>query len=889
MSLGNWRFDPVYWLLVVIAIPLAYYLGTIVLSYLKAWGHDLLDAVMYRVGRFVFRTMPASTSLKEFCRRLLDGQSRFLHVPATTDIRMDIDTMYVPLQLDSSGDSPASLTHSDILGSGSRILVIGEPGSGKSSLMKRLLRDECRRALSAPRRARFPIMIELKSISVPSDPVDRPGEWLLDHISDEVSRSRVFQIDKTFNSYLETTGLLILLDGLDEVALASYPIIQEAINDLCRILERIGPKNAVVVTMRNQFYNRVRDDFREAFSHVMFLNRFTPSEVFDFLSRWPSLGQQPGKLLQIYGELADRPTLREMCSNPLVLAMYVAERQATAEFFAPESRTDFYRKVADELLIRRRNKQLGTNPATTRTRNQRERVLGSLAYRHITDAEQPLNSLSWSDAVDTVVAVYQCSPADAEQLLQEIAKETGLILEERIGDTFQFIHLTFCEFFAAAEAAQGIESGWIDLFRVHHEFTSSGSPPLASRLIEVIPFTIGLLPRYHRAKAISDVREMNDLRLLPSSLLETKTYEHPAWPAFAQAEMESLITTPEEYWDSQWLQRLYLLTVVVRDAALSLPQHDEVPIRFESFLQVLISKQSSSLNKLFSAYATQDAAAAFRIAEACRINLAELLPHIVITNCDQRPFLALVQDRAVYGSPAWAALLSEAALRSKATANLIESSPISADLEDLLSTPEGNDHWWELYLAPRDRLSSLITLALNGNKSLPRECEMLQLLQQVHPPSSRRFAVYLLWMALAGACATLFLLLISRAPFSGLIDRAPVQPTPRIIALREVPVVSFLFMYLIFQYLGLVTEQYRQIYHYILHKASTNREFLPALPPVPAAIQAVILGLGLPLRILSRSSAGRDPFPTALLLTERERSAIQKIAAVRGESALHQP
>jgi hypothetical protein len=102
---------------------------------------------------------------------------------------------------------------------------------------------------------------------------------------------------------------------------------------------------------------------------------------------------------------------------------------------------------------------------------------------------------------------------EAETELREIAKETGLITEEREGETFRFIHLTFCEFLAAYESALGRANGWSELIQQHRAFRSDKSPALRTRLIEVLPFACALLPRHMKRDALTQVSEIGDDRV----------------------------------------------------------------------------------------------------------------------------------------------------------------------------------------------------------------------------------------------------------------------------------------------------------------------------------------------------------------------------------------
>lgn len=76
---------------------------------------------------------------------------------------------------------------------------------------------------------------------------------------------------------------------------------------------------------------------------------------------------------------------------------------------APESRTDFYRKVADELLIKRRLKQTGPQTSYAKLREQRQQILGRVALNHILNPAEAANSLPWKTAIDVVSSVMKHS------------------------------------------------------------------------------------------------------------------------------------------------------------------------------------------------------------------------------------------------------------------------------------------------------------------------------------------------------------------------------------------------------------------------------------------------------------------------------------------------
>lgn len=672
-------------ILTALLCPLVLYLSNLVLKHLKMWAGYVLEGVLYWLTRSVKHSFAGALTLRHYCRLQLSGSSRYLHVPSLLDVKLPIDRVYVTLTLESQGGEKTSYSHSDILTAGNRIRVVGDPGSGKSSLIKRLFRDACENGIRAPRRSRLPVLLELKNLNIPEGMLeDELGRWLYDKLRASTMEGAAYRMGECYDGYAETSGILVLLDGLDEVSTTDYQRVQIAILQLSRRLGQIGDHNSIILTMRTQFHQQIKDDFRDDFGSALFLNPFNPSDIYKFLSRWPFSESVDRHVTRIYKELTDRPTLREMCSNPLVLSMYVADDQSSSHTVAPDSRTGFYTKVTEELIIRRRLKQTGQAPAATTLREQRFRILGSLAYEHILDPNQPANSLLWPEAIRIVRQVLKCTDAEAELTFRELAKETGLISEERPGQSLRFIHLTFCEFLAANESVQGRADGWEILVETHRSFQQGRQPQLRARLSEVIPFACGLLPSYRRDDALSDVNGLGDSRLTALSFLETKLYDHPSWPSFVRSEKAGLLETPESHWDEQWLRRLHLYSVIVRDARHSsryLPVAGGTEDLAE-FFKRLIEKQKDSMYPVLSAYADQDAAAAFRLAEVCNLSLAQDFPQIVITKCDQLPFFSMVKEQ-ILSEPQqvelWATLLSEAALRSPVVAMwLLETKTASA-------------------------------------------------------------------------------------------------------------------------------------------------------------------------------------------------------------------
>lgn len=724
-------------LLTLFVMPVFVYLLLIFRKYVKEWSSYIVEGVLYWITRSIKQSFAGKLSLSRYCKLKVGDDLRYLYVPSSLDIKLDIDKVFVPLTLEEQVTNDTKYDHSNILSVGNRIRVIGDPGSGKSSLVKKLYRDCLFLGIKKPSEARLPIFIELKNLEVPNKTKDL-GSWFYNKIRSEIDKSKIYRMTECFDSYALNQGILILLDGLDEVSTSNYPRVQRAIDGLSDKLIQLSASNSIIITMRTQFHQQVKHAFSTKFGNALFLNSFSPSDIYTYLTKWPFKDKSDRHIARIYKELTDRPTLREMCSNPLILSMYIAEDQALGHVVAPESRTDFYKKITDELIIRRRLYQTGPTIAHTKLKEQRERILGRLAYDHMLDYKQSTNTLLLSDAHKIAVDIIKCDKNEAIDLINEIAKETGLISEEIPGQTIRFIHLTFCEFLAAYEAIDGQSDGWSKLITIHTQLIKKNEPYLKTRLLEIIPFACGLLPRIRRAAAISSVAALKDNDLLCRCFLETKYYDHDCWPVFVENQKNYLLNVPEEKWDEQWLRNLHLFNVVINDAcqcSIHMPSII-IPVDLQQFYQELVNSQQESLSKLLAAYAKQDAAAVFRLAEISNLDLANNFSSIIIDNCDQAPFYALIKQQALIDTDRielWASLLTEAALRSIIVAKWMNSEPPNDILNSIINKIPIKKRWYKTCHPFNTLYTQCLTIAINSKLE---SYTMMKFMRLIPPPNS---------------------------------------------------------------------------------------------------------------------------------------------------------
>ncbi|WP_089101250.1 NACHT domain-containing protein [Streptomyces hyaluromycini] len=717
----------------LIATPLIYMVARRVGAFLRENIRMWLEAALFRLGKWSRSSLAKRVSLRGYCRYGLGaGHARYLLIPNQDESEaLEVDSAFVSLKLQNGA---ASFVYSgDVaeIQDMSRVRVIGDPGSGKSSLAKKMFRDACREAMALRPGHRLPILIELKRFTPPKNvTTDKTrAKWAVTFLREHVARVQGFEMGELFDSYVRGGGLFLILDGLDEVAGSDYLRVAATLRALSDRLAADSPHNSVVLTMRSQFHSQVSGHLETDFPPVFHVQPFSPEDIYVFLTQWPNYAEDRDKraeILRLYNDLTDRPTLREMCGNPLVLAMYVSHDQHGAKGVSVDTRTAFYSKVVEELLVARRGRQL-EKPAKSLLREQRETIFGRLAFEHMRDPEQAANSLSWTRAIDVVAGIYQCDRGEAVQRFRELAKETGLVSEERSEESYRFIHLTFCEFFAAKEAAEGREEGWSELMAAHHALKANPDAYTASRLEEVIPFALALLPRARRADAL---RELDGGSLVVGRcFLETQLYDHSSWAEYAAVESEFLTRTPSSSWDDAWLRRLHLFNVVLKDAEEWLTAYGRRPqTTLEDLFRNLVQDDRERLGQLFGSYAAVDAPAAMRLATATGVDLVAEQPGLMVESMSYPPFRAMVLETveaATNPSDDLVLLVAEAGLRHRSVALECVGETAPEWLADKVTALDGRQVWCRWDFGWQVFQPSLYTFCLSHAAELARKGEVL--------------------------------------------------------------------------------------------------------------------------------------------------------------------
>lgn len=341
-----------------------------------------------------------------------------------------------------------------------RLVILGDPGLGKSTLLKLLaLRwaDDPSRALA--------LFIELRRASRES--VDATFLSYLEKGTGEICCLPELELDAHLREYES----LVLLDGLDEVPQSSR---DNTVSKIIRFADDY-PRARIIVTTRIHGYypgSSHPDRFRDAGFQQFTLQDFEDSEIDRFVRLWHREAfLDPAECDRYESRLrraiADSPAIHELASNPLLLTM-MAVLSRTQDL--PRDRSRLYERCAELLL---KNWDLEKFPELKERRGARDikdklgpdqkmRILERVAVAMQEEREGLAGNLIAEDKLKTIVQ-EELAQLEVPQSWS-VADDLIWMLRERnymlayLGDRqYGFIHRTFLEYFCARDVKYRLE------------------------------------------------------------------------------------------------------------------------------------------------------------------------------------------------------------------------------------------------------------------------------------------------------------------------------------------------------------------------------------------------------------------------------------------------
>jgi signal peptidase I len=229
----------------------------------------------------------------------------------------------------------------DELGVGARtLLILGAPGSGKTTTLLELTRDLIDRAEQEIHQP-IPVIFNLSSWAGEKQKIT---DWLMQELKTKYHESS----QSLCQTWIEKQQLLLLLDGLDEVRAEQREKCVKAINQF----SQEHGQTEIVVTSRIQDYENLSS--RLQFQGAIFIQPLTPEQIDDYLN------QAGEKLAGVRLALQTDTALQELAQTPLMLSVMALayEGLAPAELLqmnVEEQHKHLFDKYIERMFVRRRD------------------------------------------------------------------------------------------------------------------------------------------------------------------------------------------------------------------------------------------------------------------------------------------------------------------------------------------------------------------------------------------------------------------------------------------------------------------------------------------------------------------------------------------------------
>jgi len=253
------------------------------------------------------------------------------------------------VEMRDDGSQSSSIPWDDIKAQEKRIMVLGDPGMGKSTLLLReakLLASEQRKKLSndevSPDNVVLPILMVLSYLEKEGSEIDVS---IYEFIKKQYPRIYAEGEDE-LKDKLEKGKCLLLLDSLDDVSLDNR-------KDLSERLDRFSRNNSCRIICTSRKIHYTGPFFADAVKVA--LSPLNPKQTRAYMTNWFSISDPDinvndkqllvdGLLMQLGGS-----KLKWMYQTPLILS-FICKLHKQGDLFTPLMRSQIYKRIVNYLL-----------------------------------------------------------------------------------------------------------------------------------------------------------------------------------------------------------------------------------------------------------------------------------------------------------------------------------------------------------------------------------------------------------------------------------------------------------------------------------------------------------------------------------------------------------
>lgn len=391
----------------------------------------LYDEALHRYYSYIQSTygkVRTFGSLEFFELKDLYINVEVLPIPQAIE-RFSLESLEQAFKQNDSQHAP-TLSGVQVLKDHQYLFVLGRAGIGKTTFLKHLAIE----ASTNPEFTKIPIFVSIREFST-------SGLSIIDFLADEFETVGLIDARKFVRNQLYQGNLLILLDGLDEVADVN---IRREIISVIRSLVRRYPDNQFVISSRVAATDYTLERFR-----YIEIADFSLWQIEKFVELWFDDKVQAQTFLVA---IKQNEYLLELAHSPLFLTLLCTVYSFRRTL--PERRAELYEESVGALLQSwdfSRNIQRTTIYEQLTNRAKRE-LFASIAIQmqvaEIVFQSKEKLIAQIIDYLSSLPFTAERASVDGEVILREIVAQHGILVERALG-IYSFAHISFQEYFAA--------------------------------------------------------------------------------------------------------------------------------------------------------------------------------------------------------------------------------------------------------------------------------------------------------------------------------------------------------------------------------------------------------------------------------------------------------
>lgn len=373
-----------------------------------------------------------------------------------------------------------------------QLTVLGDYGTGKSTVAKRLAYNQAKKYLKNPEKERIPVLIELKNYQKSVDIESLITDLLINKYSVDIKNF------KTFKNLNESGRLLLILDGFDEMASRVDPKI--TLGNFREFDKLISNNSKMILTCRTHYFKN-QDEIHKLHEGteiykkiddkggytIIFLNPFTEDDFITYLKKI-----FPKNWEKYYQTIVGTYNLRELAEKPILLELMVET--------LPQIKIEENEKLNHASLYDRYTKfwLQRDDWRSYLSSDDREFITEEIAfYLFINDKSE----IFYEDLPELIQEkLASKTKFELEHLDQDV--RTCTFLNRDDGGNYSFVHQSFMEFFVAKKFAKDINNKDTNNFKL-----KKLTPEIAGFLMNIIDNieTFNEFIELTRNKSFSDV------------------------------------------------------------------------------------------------------------------------------------------------------------------------------------------------------------------------------------------------------------------------------------------------------------------------------------------------------------------------------------------------